>query len=570
MSQLTATGWFKKSKKKKNIREIDSFIIRTQESLFGLPRSHPNRLTLVYDLASARLRRYILSDQKEDLDKAIVHLTESILSSPRSWIGHGPGILQALFLLAFALVKRSRVYRMPEDAIHAARYLRCLRDQRHQAFGSPRHQVTGLLVDALAIQMESGAGNVMDNIGEMADLCREILISDVANVNTTRSFPIFFAALLSTLHLPVPEQPMEKVIKCLRSARETRRYRLEARLTLAFCLATRYCRSFVNDDYEEAVSVLDEIMISCSPRDNFVAQAQLIVTVLAMHRSSNHVTPEYSEESTYRARAFLNSSLENQLLRSLASHSLQDATNQRFRYFGGLEASSGNSRLSRTAPPILGLCPGFDQLLKKAEIYKGILYGIRNDVITDIEEAIEVGRTTLPPSAPKDPLASCPFILFSEILFEAFKRTKMIEYLNESISIHRQVLGLPLQPFLRFKMLHELSLYLFTRSRFFPDHHTQDLDEALELLCRCANNKHGSLPDRCWFACRWASIARRTFHPSISTAYKSAVSLMQDTLLFAPTLQLQHTTLAISDDFHRMSLDYASYQVELQQLRKRL
>jgi len=41
---------------------------------------------------------------------------------------------------------------------------------------------------------------------------------------------------------------------------------------------------------------------------------------------------------------------------------------------------------------------------------------------------------------------------------------------------------------------------------------------------------------------------------------------MQNTLLFAPTLQLQETTFAKSDDSHRMPLDYASYQVDLHQL----
>ena len=44
------------------------------------------------------------------------------------------------------------------------------------------------------------------------------------------------------------------------------------------------------------------------------------------------------------------------------------------------------------------------------------------------------------------------------------------------------------------------------------------------------------------------------------------MSLMQNTLLFAPTLQLQHTTLATSPDVARsMPLDYASYRVDLGQ-----
>jgi hypothetical protein len=41
---------------------------------------------------------------------------------------------------------------------------------------------------------------------------------------------------------------------------------------------------------------------------------------------------------------------------------------------------------------------------------------------------------------------------------------------------------------------------------------------------------------------------------------------MQDALLFAPTLQLQHTTLATDDDTQSMPLDYASYQVDQHQV----
>jgi hypothetical protein len=60
----------------------------------------------------------------------------------------------------------------------------------------------------------------------------------------------------------------------------------------------------------------------------------------------------------------------------------------------------------------------------------------------------------------------------------------------------------------------------------------------------------------------WAHLARLTRHSSVSTAYETSVSLVQDTLLFAPTLQLQHTTLATNDDTQSIPLDYASYQVD--------
>ena len=60
--------------------------------------------------------------------------------------------------------------------------------------------------------------------------------------------------------------------------------------------------------------------------------------------------------------------------------------------------------------------------------------------------------------------------------------------------------------------------------------------------------------------------AGHTEHPTVSTAYESALSLLQDTLLFAPTLQLQRVTLSAFDRTHRMPLDYASYQFDLGQL----
>ena len=66
----------------------------------------------------------------------------------------------------------------------------------------------------------------------------------------------------------------------------------------------------------------------------------------------------------------------------------------------------------------------------------------------------------------------------------------------------------------------------------------------------------------------------RTFvvaHPSISAAYETAMSLMQETLVFSPTLQTQHFCLA-----HALGVsgglpsDYASYQVEMGQIKQAL
>jgi CHAT domain-containing protein len=141
-----------------------------------------------------------------------------------------------------------------------------------------------------------------------------------------------------------------------------------------------------------------------------------------------------------------------------------------------------------------------------------------------------------------------------------------IEYLNESISARRQFIEAWFSEPGRFVIFPPLSKSLILRSRFFPDYRAQDLDEAMELLSQYVSNARASLLHRFELACMWALSVRFTQHSSVSTAYESAMSLMQDTLPFSPTLQLQHAALAAHDDTHSLPLDYASYRVDQHQL----
>ncbi|KAI9429151.1 hypothetical protein BJY52DRAFT_1200656, partial [Lactarius psammicola] len=478
-----------------SIHEIDSLITQFQHVLSISSRYDPRRHLTVYLLAMLRLQRHMQSNQREDLDKAILHFTELLLLTPRSWLENGRLILTALFYLAFALVQRSRVSNQPEDAIYAAKYLRHLRHQPHPPLSVPRCQVTTILVHALALQVELEAGNVTQDIDEMAVLCRELLM-DASNSDSIG--PI--ASLL--------------VIECLRLVRKHKPDLLSAHFALALSLGKRYVMTFVNDDYEEAASIFDEIITSISARDGqgeYVTLFQETVTILAMVRSSARKTPEYTEEAIYRARAIPNLSSEMDRFAAMAAE-------QRLGYFGsigGPKASTSNLPLSQPLPV---------RPIEELEDYPEI------DPWEKINEAIEKGRSAVA-SAPRNLFTSYTFIFFGDILFEGFKRTKKIEYLNESISTHRQS--------------------LVTRLEYFPGHRTQDLDELVKLISQLANDKYATLPDRFQFRMR---------------PYESAISLMQDTLLFAPTLQLQHATLATSHRTHSMPLDYASYQVDLHQL----
>ena len=92
-------------------------------------------------------------NQRDDIDKTILYLTESLLFSPLSWLAHGLMIVEALISLAHSLLERSILTEEPEDAIRAAIYFRYLRDPAQTSFVFQRQRVTALLVKTLAMQI---------------------------------------------------------------------------------------------------------------------------------------------------------------------------------------------------------------------------------------------------------------------------------------------------------------------------------------------------------------------------------------------------------------------------------
>ena len=576
---------------------IDSFIgILTgtfaRETLNGFPRLHPIRHTIKSTLGLLRLVRFALSNQKEDLDKSIIYLTESVLFPSPWWQMRGTEILQTLCCLAVALFKRSRVNKLPEGAIHAATYFRHIREQPHQMFMIPRHHVTSWLIDALACQVELESGNVMANLAEMADLCYELLALGMPNDYTMGPLVLFIKAFVPNAMVTPYEildldrdYPVDQFIECLRAARGHQLIRDEIRLALVGCLLARYLRTFMNDDYEEATSILDEVS---SAEDRFpawfAALAQELVTLTAYLRSVTHETPEYSEEATYRIREILGSSFEKESFLPGLVFDLEGAANRRYIHFGFvIEAVKEDPNLSFSQR--LQMMSGMSyfesedddselgRLYKTLDVFLRLIEEIKNDG-TKVDEAIEKGRTIFASSSLKDWLSSIPSLMFGQLLFLAIMHRNKPEYINEFIQTRRQVLNRVLPgPAMRWRFIvrRQLSMILIIRStmlsKLFPDHSMRDMDEAMELLSQCVDDKYGRLPDRCLLACRWAYVARDNRHPTVSTAYEAATSLMPDTLLFAPTLQLQHHTLSMSgDNFHNMSLDYASYRVDLGQL----
>ena len=528
------------------IHEIAANISQGRLLLSALPRHYPDRPTFAFSLAELFLERNELLNQKDDIDKAILYLTDSLLSPPLSWLAHGSEIIVALSLLARTLSTRSVVSNEPEDAIHAAKYLRFLRDSAYTPSADHRQKVTACLVLTLSLLMDSKASDVVQTLEEMTALTQELLTSNPSTTGAIACFARAVANKVNELSLDL----LNEIIECLRLARVHKPELGLVHYSLARCLHVRYGYT-LNDELDEAVSILDEIIASSSPGDKFLPEYQKFAAHLAAMRSiPSH--PEHSEEAIYRARAFLASSSVEDPLYHVWSKILEGAAKERFKNFGpidGLEASSSSDPLlPDNLRPLYKLCNE-----------------IRNFSVTDIEGAIKLGR-----SLSSDPSDLMSLFVFGLILLEAFERTKNINYLNESIHTSRQILEHRPSKFLRFGSLNNLLAALYARSKISPGHRTQDLQEQVELYPKIIDDGIWllTLPDRFHHACMWARRAHAIQHPSTPTAYETALSLMQDIAPFSPTLQLQHVTLITTSPVysHEIPLDYASYQVKQGQL----
>ena len=293
---------------------------------------------IVFRLALEQLKRFNLSNQREYLDRAIVHLTETILLPPLSLLQHAPIILHALFLLTDVLLMRSKVIKQPGDAIYATKYLYYLRDQPHEIPNIPRHRVTDLLVQTLALQVKFKVGNVMQNIREMAIFSRELLTMETSDIDTTRLIDFIWEVTLSKIYRGVPDHPLDELIECLRAAMKRRPDLPRARFTFAMSLMNRYRMTQVDDDYEQAMSILNQMATSGSSQDEsfYQERATGLAAFLARFRSETHWSPEYLEEAIYHTRAFLSSSSYTKSYSHFA-WDLEDTAKERFLYFGSIE-----------------------------------------------------------------------------------------------------------------------------------------------------------------------------------------------------------------------------------------
>ena len=168
------------------LEECESRIATLQlwlsSSLYSDHERHINLVQLSYK----RLERYALSRQPEDIDKAILDLTEAILLPLPPLVDPDvcTCVIFCFFQLARFLSTRFRLTSQPEDLKCSVDYFRHLyhSDLCLDPIGVPRSQIIIEFIKTLRthVQLEAGNATVTRTIEEMVAMCRELLISSIS------------------------------------------------------------------------------------------------------------------------------------------------------------------------------------------------------------------------------------------------------------------------------------------------------------------------------------------------------------------------------------------------------
>ena len=572
------------------IPEVDKLIREYRRLLKSLPRSNYTRPIYLLQVASLQSQRWRLSGQKSDLDKAITHSTEAILLSPTP----SRHIVVALYHLATLLISRYTDYNQHnqpgcpcDDLKSSIEHLRFLRINFHSLKAFPEAQASGgippHLFRALAFNLKFIDDESAQDLEEIVTLIPEFITADILTSGRKSAFEAFglaapAPALVSKMcSQEDTERVVDRAIEVLRKA-TVLNPDLAITFALAMYLAVRFqARHDVNDS-EEAITNFDRVVATCSPGNNVTtveSEAMRTTSTLLVSRMYWSPTPENLEDGIRRLRAIVPYSLDDKD-RTQLTDDLHTLTHMRFQFFG-VTGHSGEA----PPDPYLEIIPTsyiirrseseiWSRTQEKMDRLTDLTYAILNGKITDVEAAVEGSRKLIHSRHSTDQWSPSSDLVygFASVLLHAFGRTKRLDYLNEAITTYQDLRKIPgASKLTQFAMGWKLSTSFIERLKLLR--RPQDLDESIQLSSELVNDGSGDVFTRFAISCLWSTFARVHLHPSASLAHETAMSLLQESLCFCPTLQTQHHRLA--DVFRRMGcfpLDYASYWIENGQVKQ--
>jgi len=507
---------------------------------------------------------------------SILYNTEAVFVASHSGRGNYDTV-QAFYFLATWLLNRLWRFSQPRDAQDCIEYFRYLESLPLEAFDLSSDQVKVYLLEALAFRVELGIGDEARDMDEMMSHFRDLLASNIPQPILKRVIIALVKANdVCSRHSSASEY-VDILIDRLREA-NSRLESLDAYVAmhLAQQLSRRFREMHSMDDYEEAMTLFDKIITSEPNRDcpgPHAAGALFISAMLAGERACIYKKPEYLEEAIYYLRRFLRIPSADDFNRSLVTSMLAILIRGRSSRFGitgealpeaGSPDPEGTSFAhlvaSLRAGSTIGRTNWWEVPEERVTHLDALETVCRTTDITEVAETIEYCQLLLALTPPCIGITYFPAEALGKVLFHAFKCTDNIEYLDKSIVAFRNILGMPSTKSAHFQVIVKLFNALSDCYNLYGDE--KDFDEIMELCSIASKDTYANVPDRFRSSSIWAEIARHNGHRTTSTAYEATLSLMEDTLLFAPTLETQHFHLVSQRDvYEELPTNMASYEV---------
>ena len=434
-----------------------------------------------------------------------------------------------------------------------------------------------MLLRALAHNFLLTPGDTMmeRDFEEMVALILEFVTADALTICQKQALNVFCRVLTRFMKTMFRQEDTQKVAnRAIQVPREATALNQDVVISfaLSFCLSARFETTHVMDDCEEAMGAADRILATYSPGNNptvLERNAMLLISTLLVFRLELSSRPDYLEDAVHRIRTFIPCLLDENGT-ELASV-LDSLMKQRFDYFG-VTGNSDGIPPPRTNPYFnKRIRVTLDETVSQThEIIRhlvGVTTAIKHGEITDVDATVERSRKLLPLQQSSDHWSTSSGItkMFAELLFDAYQCTKKSNYLDEAISTFRYLHNMSAAKGTRDHFNSGLMLResLVARLRSIPGR--EDFEELMRLFPKLANDDSGEVFERVKISFVWAGLARVNMHSSVSMAYETAMLLLQEALVFCPTLQTQHLRLAKAfNQGERLpsSSDYASYLIQ--------
>ena len=514
--------------------------------------------------------RFLSSRQQGDLEQEILSFTKAIyLPISRDTPSSLTNIVEIFYHLALGILLRVEESRRPEDVKCCIGYLRYLHGQWQEISMKFPLPVTTALVQALAVHVELDLGDLDEDVEEMADLCDELLTSDLSIQSLTNPIVDFASAFSDHFGALEWRVPSEKIIDCLRKAVIRLPGLPQVSIVLAASLFIRFVVVPSDDDYEEGMEILERICGSGDEPSPHRVGALVWAATFADARFHAYGKPEHLEHAIYRHRTLLDGT-------SIGDPDFPDRARfigrlsflEKYRLDGTEDAMSipsGSANVPLFRSLIAALPEAMPVRPNSMETYGEHFHALHPDYIdqltdiANIKDGIKYCRHLLV-SCPRSELVHSAREALGNLLYRAFACTDEIGYLNEAISIMRVGINVAGPLHSRVAILGRLTSFLSTRLKLLC--HEEDLHELMQLFPTMPDYSFANLHNELPISFHWASIARSFEHPSAPTAYGHALSSMQASLTFAPTLDKQHSRLvATRSSLHTIPLDYTSYHI---------